>query len=57
MHFLLVSVAHPDVASSTTSDLHPYCPPLDAVTPPLLPQSELTALHYDLVTDFPNICV
>lgn len=32
--------AHPDVASSTTSDLHPYCPPLDAVTPPLLPQTE-----------------
>lgn len=50
---ILVPVAHPDLESNTTSNLHPYCLPLDPLTPPLLPQSELTALNdrlnYDLI--------
>lgn len=50
---ILVQVAHPDLASNTTSNLHPYCLPLDPLTPPLLPQSKLTALNdrlnYDLI--------
>ncbi|XP_041802351.1 tyrosine-protein phosphatase non-receptor type 22 [Chelmon rostratus] len=33
-----VPVTLPDVASYSTS--HPYCPPLDPLTPPLLPQTE-----------------
>nr|XP_046252771.1 tyrosine-protein phosphatase non-receptor type 22 isoform X2 [Scatophagus argus] len=33
-------VPHPALASNTTSYLHSYCPPLDSLTPPLLPQSE-----------------
>ncbi|XP_073326192.1 tyrosine-protein phosphatase non-receptor type 22 [Pagrus major] len=37
---MIFTVAHPDLASSATSNLHPYCPPLDPVTPPLLPQTE-----------------
>ncbi|XP_049921027.1 tyrosine-protein phosphatase non-receptor type 22 isoform X3 [Epinephelus moara] len=35
-----VAAPHPDLASNTTSNLHPYCPPLDPMTPPLLPQTE-----------------
>lgn len=50
---ILVLEAHPDPASNTTSNLHPYCLPLDLLTPPLLPQSKLTApndrLNYDLI--------
>ncbi|XP_038578106.1 tyrosine-protein phosphatase non-receptor type 22 isoform X1 [Micropterus salmoides] len=34
-----VPVTHPDL-TTTISDLHPYCPPLDPVTPLLLPQTE-----------------
>ncbi|XP_054464701.1 tyrosine-protein phosphatase non-receptor type 22 [Anoplopoma fimbria] len=35
-----VPVTHPDLASNTTSNLHPHYPPLEPLTPPLLLQTE-----------------
>ncbi|XP_044068650.1 tyrosine-protein phosphatase non-receptor type 22 isoform X2 [Siniperca chuatsi] len=35
-----VPVTHPDLASDITSNLHPYCAPVDPLTPSLLPQTE-----------------
>ncbi|KAM9351034.1 tyrosine-protein phosphatase non-receptor type 22 [Symphorus nematophorus] len=35
-----VAVTHPDLASDTASHLHPYCPFVDPLTPPLPPQTE-----------------
>ncbi|KAM7405186.1 hypothetical protein PAMP_012467 [Pampus punctatissimus] len=37
--WLRIPVTYP-VPANTTSDLHLYCPPLDLLTPPLLPQTE-----------------
>ncbi|KAM6929959.1 LOW QUALITY PROTEIN: tyrosine-protein phosphatase non-receptor type 22 [Lycodopsis pacificus] len=35
-----VPETHPDLASNTTSNIHPHCPPQEPPSPPLLPQTE-----------------